>query len=114
MDLDLNGQSTPPTAGERRLSTQIFAVSAGLVGVCLTVVGLFNALRTPSMTAGIADNLVAIDSLLFLGATAFAYLALRVRRERYWRRLERTADLLFLVALLGMVAVCGLVAFEYV
>jgi hypothetical protein len=53
-------QSPPqPTIRERELSSHIFAVSAGLVGVGLTVVGIFNFARRPGEPEGsIADNLV--------------------------------------------------------
>ncbi len=34
-----------PSARERDLSGHIFSVSAGLVGICVTVVGLFRLIR---------------------------------------------------------------------
>ena len=38
------GHRMEPTTRERDLSGHIFSVSSGLVGACLTVVGLFNLL----------------------------------------------------------------------
>jgi hypothetical protein len=105
---------TRPTARERELSGHIFTVSAGLVGVCLTVIGLFHLFRQVGEVQGIADNLVAIDAIVFLFACLFAYLALRTEEETSWRRLERWADGLFLFGLAGMVVISGLVAYEFI
>ena len=101
-----------PTGSERRLSGHIFSVSAGLVGVCLTVIGLFNLFRRPGEIRSIADNLIAIDAILFLAACIFAYLALRAKGEEQWHRLERFADGFFLLAISGMVIICALIAYE--
>ncbi len=103
-----------PTARERTLSGYIFSVSAGLVGVCLTVVGLLNIFQRPGEAQSIADNLVAIDAMVFLAACLFGYLALRAERESRWRRMERYADVLFLAGLSGMVLISGLIAYELV
>lgn len=103
-----------PTDGERRLSGHIFAVSAGLIGVCLTVIGLFSLMRVQGRFLGIADNLIALNAMVFLSACVFAYFALRVTNEDRWRRLERIADSLFLLGIFGMVLICGLIAYELV
>ncbi len=103
-----------PSSRERDLSGHIFSVSAGLVGVCLTVIGLFRLFRKTGEVASVADNLIAIDALVFLFACLSAYLALRATRETSWRRLERFADTLFLVGLAAMVAISALIAYELV
>ena len=103
-----------PTVRERTLSGHIFTVSAGLVGVCLTVIGVLNLGRQQGAVQSIADNLLAIDAAAFLSACLFAYLALRAKEERSWLRLERFADALFLVGLSGMVTVGVLVAFDLI
>jgi hypothetical protein len=103
-----------PSPRERDLSGHIFSVSAGLVGVCLTVIGLFRLFRKTGEVASIADNLIAIEALVFLFACLAAYLALRTTRESSWRRLERFADGLFLFGLAGMVVISALIAYELV
>jgi hypothetical protein len=103
-----------PTSRERDLSGHIFSVSAGLVGVCLTVIGLFRLFRRAGEAQSIADNLVAVDAMIFLFACLLAYLGLRTSKERHWRRLERYADGLFLFGISGMVLICALVAYELV
>jgi len=103
-----------PSTRERDLSGHIFAVSAGLVGVCLTVVGLFRLFRKTGEVASVADNLIAMDAIVFLFACLFAYLALRTMEEARWRRLERLADGLFLFGLAAMVLISGLIAYELI
>lgn len=107
-------KSPAPTARERDLSGHIFSVSAGLVGVCLTVVGLFRLFSRRGEVTSIADNLIAIDAIVFLFACLFAYLALRTASERAWHWLERLADGLFLLGLAGMVIISALVAYELI
>jgi hypothetical protein len=103
-----------PSANSRVLSGLIFTVSSGMVGVCLTVVGVFNAFRNAKAVEKAADTLVACDALVFLSSCMLAYLALRAVTERSWRRLERVADVLFLLGLMGMVVIATMIASDFV
>ena len=82
-----------------------------MVGVCLTVIGLIRVVITLRKADTIADDLLAIDAVLFLLATMFSYWALR--RRSYQRRpvLERAADALFIIALLLMVLISAYITF---
>lgn len=108
-----NGDSEPPQV-LRQLSGQIFSVSAGLVGVCLTVIGFFRLISRLKNLDSVADNLLAIDAFLFLASCMLAYLALRSRSPATAQRLERAADGIFLVGLTAMVVIAGLVAYELI
>jgi hypothetical protein len=110
----MTARDAAPSGAEVQLSTHIFSVSAGLVGVCLTVIGIFRVVVRSQHVDSIADNLLAVDALLFLGACFFAYLALRARTTARGRRLERIADVVFLLGLTMMVAVGGLIAYEVI
>ncbi len=96
---------------EEDICIHIFTVSAGMVGVCLTVIGLLRVVITLRKTDTVADNLLAIDAFLFLIACLSAYWALRTRRARRVYLVERFADTVFILALLLMVAVCAFVTF---
>ena len=85
-----------------------------MVGVCLTVIGLFRIIFKLKALSSIGDDLLALDAMLFLGACLLSYWALRTRRQQRRRRTERLADLLFLVALSLMVVVCGLITYAFV
>jgi threonine/homoserine/homoserine lactone efflux protein len=105
------GASTTP---RRDLGEHIFAVSAGMVGVCITVIGLFRVVSRSAHVDSIADNLLAVDALVFLGACFLAYLALRARNSRHANRFEQAADYLFLAGLTMVSVVAVLIAYEVI
>ena len=116
MSADLHGvevapDSPPPPRG---LSEHIFAVSAGMVGVCITVIGLFRIVSRSDHVDSIADNLLSIDALIFLASCILAYLALRAQSTQNRKRFDRVADYVFLAGL-TMVSVVGvLIAYEVI
>jgi hypothetical protein len=93
----------------------VFTASAALVGVCLTVIGLFQVIAQLRGLGSLGDDLLSLDALLFLGACILAYLALRTPRGRSRREVfERYADLLFLIALVLMAVACSLLTYRLV
>jgi hypothetical protein len=74
------------------LCIHIFTVSAALVGVCPTVIGLLRVTISIRGADTVADELVAVDALLFLVSCLSSYWALRTRNTRRLHRLERFAD----------------------
>ncbi len=91
---------------EEDLCIHIFTVSAAMVGVCLTVIGLIRIVITMQRNDTLADDLLAADSLLFLISCIMSYVTLRTRKVRRMHRVERIADTIFLAAILLMVAIC--------
>jgi uncharacterized membrane protein len=96
---------------EENICIHIFSVSAGMVGVCLTVIGLIRVVITLGKADTIADDLLALDAVLFLTASLLSYTALRSRSMSKMRRFERLADWLFIVAMTLMAAVCAFIAY---
>jgi hypothetical protein len=96
---------------EEDICKQIFSVSAAMVGVCLTVIGLVRVIISVRPVDNFADDLLSVDALLFLCACLCAYWALRMRSLRRMHRLERIADGTFILGLILMVAVCGVITF---
>jgi hypothetical protein len=96
---------------EEDISIHIFTVSAGMVGVCLTVIGLLRVVITLRKTDTVADDLLAFDAFLFLVACLSAYWALRTRGTQRMHRVERFADAIFILALVLMAAICGVVTY---
>ncbi|MBK5189546.1 MAG: hypothetical protein JJD97_14985 [Gemmatimonadaceae bacterium] len=104
----------PSPGAPRDLSEHIFSVSAGMVGVCITVIGLFRIVARSQHVDSLADNLLSIDALVFLASCFLAYLAMRARAAPSRGRLERAADYIFLAGL-TMVSVVGvLIAYEVI
>jgi hypothetical protein len=122
LDSDQEPEEGQALAAERRfrllrpelevdLNLHIFTVSAGLVGVCLTVIGIIRiAINTKPGYTTIADDLLAITAFVFMTACLLAYSSLRTRRDnRTTRRLETYADRLFIAGLAMMCMTCALV-----
>jgi len=99
------------TSLEADICVHIFTVSAAMVGVCLTVIGLLRVVIAIRKVDTLGDDFLAIDAVLFLVSCLSAYWSLRTRNTRRMHRLERFADAVFIVALLGMVAICGFITY---
>jgi hypothetical protein len=110
-----NHNGSPEQESKRRLEADIcvhiFSVSAALVGVCLTVVGLIRVVISTSKIETVTDDLLAADAVFFLLSCLLSYWALRTRSLYRMYRVERVADAIFLVGLILMVLVCSLVAY---
>jgi hypothetical protein len=78
-------------------------VSAALVGVCLTVIGLLRVVISLRHADTVADDLLASNAVLFLISCLTSYWALRTRSVRRMHRMERFADSVFILAMCLMV-----------
>lgn len=96
---------------EQDISIHIFTVSSAMVGVCLTVIGLIRVVITLGKADTITDDFLAGDALLFLVSCLLSYWALRSRSRRRMHRIERVADAIFIIAMIGMVAICALITY---
>ena len=84
----------------------IFSVSASMLGVCITVIGLIRVVITVRRADTWADDIVAVDALFFLCSCLLAYWALRTRNDSRMHRVERVADVLFMMGL-GLMALAS-------
>jgi hypothetical protein len=92
-------------------SRMICSISAGMAGVCLTAIGLIRVVISYTHRDTIADDVLAFDAILFLIATLSAYFSLRVDAETRFHRLERIADVAFLLAMSTLVLVCFIITY---
>ena len=83
-----------------------------MVGVCLTVIGIFQIGRLRNISL-ISDKLLAVDAVVFLFSCLLSYAALRTRTRKRRFRIERVADAIFIGGLILMAIVCFLVAYEF-
>jgi hypothetical protein len=97
---------------EQDICIHIFTVSSAMVGVCLTVIGLIRVVITLGTVDTLADDLLAADAMFFLISCLLSYWALRSRGLRRMHRLERIADAIFIVAMIGMVVICALITYS--
>ncbi|MBW4054924.1 MAG: hypothetical protein HIU83_05920 [Proteobacteria bacterium] len=96
---------------EEDISVHIFTVSAAMVGVCMTVIGLIRVMITIKKVDALADDLLGIDAVLFLASCLLSYWAMRTRKYFRMHRIERAADGVFILALILMVAICLFVVY---
>src|SRR5438876_363397 len=108
---ETESQRDPNSHLERDICIHIFTVSSAMVGVCLTVIGLIRVVITLGTADTLADHFLAGDALLFLVSCLLPYWALRSRGLRRMPRLERIADGIFIIAMIGMVVVCALITY---
>lgn len=94
------------------LSIHIFTVSATLVGVCLTVIGIMKHMDKRAQHYG--PEFLALDAFLFLICCILSYLGLKARLGKYKRFWTTIADNLFMGALSLMVLICGLIVYEFI
>jgi Kef-type K+ transport system membrane component KefB len=111
MEGETNRDRDPGTHLEQDICTHIFTVSSAMVGVCLTVIGLIRVVITLGRADTLADDLLAGDALLFLISCLLSYWALRSRSLRRMHRLEKIADGIFILAMIGMVIICALITY---
>lgn len=92
-----------PVARRRRLDddicVHIFTASATMVGVCLTVIGILRVVISLRREDTLADDMLAVNALLYLASCLLSYWALRTRSVSRNFRLERIADVIFLLAM---------------
>ena len=104
-------QGDPDSHLEQDICIHIFTVSSAMVGVCLTVIGLIRVVITLGTAETLTDDFLAGDALLFLVSCLLSYWALRSRGLRRMHRLERVADGIFIMAMIGMVVICALITY---
>lgn len=96
---------------DERTCRMICPIAAGMVGVCLTAIGIIQVVLRPHHGHTIADDLLSFDSLLFLVATLSSYFALRVQSVARVHWLERVADATFIVAMTILSLACFVVTY---
>jgi hypothetical protein len=81
----------------------LLSVSAALVGVCLTAVGLINVIEAIQNWEGWIDDILAVGSLLFSIVTLLSFLGIRTRIRHRWPRYIILLDIIFCLGMLTMV-----------
>src|SRR5262249_6796541 len=79
---DAHSSQSPGITLEEDLCIHIFGVSAGMVGVCVTVIGLLRVAFNLDKINTVADDLLAGDALMFLFACTTSYWAMRTRSKQ--------------------------------
>lgn len=89
----------------------VFTVSAGMVGVCLTAIGLLRLITAQTRVQTLGDDLLAVDAILFVVCAFLAFWSFKTNQPHTRRRLRLAVDILFLAALAAMAAICAIIAY---
>lgn len=99
---------------EHELTMHVFSVSAAMVGVCLTAIGILRLVVQQTQAQTLGDDLLAIDSVLYVICCAMAFWSFKTSDHVTRRRLRLVVDALFLVALAAMSCICAIIAYALV
>ena len=90
----------------------VFSVSAGMVGVCLTAIGLVQIVSNAKRIESLCDDLIAIDAVIFGIAALLGFRGLQRFVHREVPLSPRLMDGIFLSGLALMIVICGIFAWS--
>lgn len=85
----------------------IISVSAGMLGVCLTAVGLIGVIKATAEIETLCDEVLAVTSFVYLGAAIISFVALRTPLRKRAIGMTLAVDVLFCVGLILTAVACG-------
>jgi uncharacterized membrane protein HdeD (DUF308 family) len=91
----------------------VFAVSAGMVGVCLTAMGIIQLVAHTARMQTRSDELLLADSALLLVSTVCSFISMRMRFHGPWRTFAWIADICLLVGIAAIAAGAVLLAIDF-
>lgn len=91
------------------ICVHVFTASAAMVGVCITVIGIFQVINNLRSQDSLGDDLLAVNAILYLITTLLSYWSLRTRKLRRNHVLEKLIDILFLIALTFTTGIAGFI-----
>lgn len=96
---------------EHDLTMHVFTISAGMVGVCLTGIGLLHVVIAQTKISTFGDDLLAADAVMFMTCCFLSFWSFKTRSAPRRRVMRWIIDGLFMMALALMVVVCGLIVY---
>lgn len=85
-----------------------------MVGVCLTAIGILRLVAAQTSVQSIGEELLALDSMVFVVCSSLAFASFKTRNPSVRRRLRLAVDTLFLVGLTAMAGICAVIAYALV
>jgi hypothetical protein len=89
----------------------LLSVSAAMVGVCLTAIGLVSVIASLRKFENWIDDMLAIGTVLFSLITLLSFLGLRTRIRKSWPHYMLMLDMLFCLGIATMVMASLLLTF---
>ena len=89
----------------------LLSVSAAMVGVCLTAIGLVSVIEALNKVEHVVDDMLAIGTIMFSLVTLLSFLGIRTRIRRTWPRYMLVLDVVFCFGIATMVVASMLLTF---
>lgn len=99
---------------EHDLTLNVFSISAAMVGVCLTAIGILRLIATQTNVQTLGDEFLAADAVLFVTCCFLSFWSFKTIRAKLRQRLRLLVDILFMIALVVMVGICAIIAYALV
>jgi hypothetical protein len=103
-------ENKSPVSLDEDICVHVFTASAARVGVCITVIGIFQVITTLRSENSLGDDFLAINAILYLITTLLSYWTLRTQKINRNPLLEKLTDALFLIALTCTTGIAGFIA----
>lgn len=108
---NINTNNANTDANDNDLTHHILPNSATMVGICIMVISIVKG--TPSNHLNyLIDKALAFDSVLFMVSSLLSFVS--IRQERSTVRLERWAEMIFILGLVSMTMITLIFSFEIV
>jgi hypothetical protein len=101
-------------AREEDIAVHIFSASSTMIGVCLMVIGIIHVIIDETRISTVADDLLALATLVFLCSCGLSYWALRARYFRRIVHVERVADVVFIFGLWIVTVVAFIITYSFI
>ena len=98
-------------AKDRDVLLRLLSVTASLAGLCIAALGFLEAADHPALDQSYADELIAVDAILFVCCVYLILWALRTTSLARARALSRLVDAVFLFALTTLLAASTYIIF---
>jgi hypothetical protein len=104
---------TKPEEDDRLYSHMLtlLSVSAAMVGVCLTAIGLVSVIEAINKVEHVVEDMLAVATIIFSMVTLLSFLGIRTRIRRTWPRYLLVLDVIFCVGIATMVVASMLLTF---
>jgi hypothetical protein len=89
----------------------LLSVSAAMVGVCITAIGLVSVIEALNKVERIVDDMLALSTIVFSCVTLMSFLGIRTRIRRSFPGYMLVLDVLFCVGIAMMVIASMLLSF---
>lgn len=99
---------------EHELTLHVFSISAAMIGVCLTAIGILRLVAVQTKVQTLGDEFLAADAVLFVFCCFLSFWSFKTKQTRLRQRLRLLVDILFMVALVVIVCICAIIAYALV